>query len=311
MTSQQFHNPVMLKEVLENLAIRDGEIYVDGTFGAGGYSSAILHQADCKLIAFDRDISVEKFVNKLQQKFGEKFVFKNKKFSQILEGLIEIGIDEIDGLVLDIGVSSMQLDERERGFSFDSEEKLDMRMDRNQSLSAFEVVNHESEENLAKIIKEFGEEIKAKIIAKKIVALRKENPIKNCSDLAKIVRSFYYGYHKTDPATKTFQALRIFVNQELEELKMALEASVKLLKKGGRLVVVSFHSLEDKIVKDFLKEQAGLSQSYSRYQPECSLPKNLNHNFKIITKSALCPSKQEVDLNPRARSAKMRVAIKL
>lgn len=311
MTSQQFHNPVMLKEVLENLAIRDGEIYVDGTFGAGGYSSAILHQADCKLIAFDRDISVEKFANKLQEKFGEKFVFKNKKFSQILEGLNEIGVDEIDGLVLDIGVSSMQLDERERGFSFDSDEKLDMRMDRNQPLSAFEVVNHESEENLAKIIKEFGEEIKAKIIAKKIVALRKENPIKNCSDLAKIVRSFYYGYHKTDPATKTFQALRIFVNQELEELKKVLEASVKLLKKGGRLVVVSFHSLEDKIVKDFLKEQAGLSQSYSRYQPECSLPKNLNNNFKIITKSALCPSKHEVDLNPRARSAKMRVAIKL
>ena len=311
MTSQQFHNPVMLKEVLENLAILDGEIYVDGTFGAGGYSSAILQKADCKLIAFDRDISVEKFANKLQQKFGEKFVFKNKKFSQILEGLNEIGVDEIDGLVLDIGVSSMQLDERERGFSFDSDEKLDMRMDRNQSLSAFEVVNHESEENLAKIIKEFGEEIKAKIIAKKIVALRKENPIKNCSDLAKIVRSFYYGYHKTDPATKTFQALRIFVNQELEELKKVLEASVKLLKKGGRLVVVSFHSLEDKIVKDFLKEQAGLSQSYSRYQPECSLPKNLNNNFKIITKSALCPSKHEVDLNPRARSAKMRVAIKL
>jgi 16S rRNA (cytosine1402-N4)-methyltransferase len=311
MTSQQFHNPVMLNEVIENLAIRDGEIFVDGTFGAGGYSSAILQQADCKLIAFDRDISVEKFVKKLQEKFGEKFVFKNKKFSQILEGLSEIGVDEIDGLVLDIGVSSMQLDERERGFSFDSTEKLDMRMDRNQSLSAFEVVNHESEENLARIIKEFGEEVKAKIIAKKIVALRQENPIKNCSDLAKIVRSFYYGYHKTDPATKTFQALRIFVNQELEELKMALEASVKLLKKGGRLVVVSFHSLEDKIVKDFLKEQAGLSQSYSRYQPECSLPKNQKNNFKIITKSALCPSKEEVDLNPRARSAKMRVAIKL
>ena len=301
----------MLNEVIENLAIRDGEIYVDGTFGAGGYSSSILQKADCKLIAFDRDISVEKFANKLQEKFGEKFVFVNKKFSQILEGLNEIGVDEIDGLVLDIGVSSMQLDERERGFSFDSDEKLDMRMDRNQSLSAFEVVNHESEENLAKIIKEFGEEMKAKIIAKKIVALRQENPIKNCSDLAKIVRSFYYGYHKTDPATKTFQALRIFVNQELEELKLALEASVKLLKKGGRLVVVSFHSLEDKIVKDFLKEQAGLSQSYSRYQPECSLPKNTKNNFQIITKSALCPAKQEVDLNPRARSAKMRVAIKL
>ncbi len=311
MTTQQSHNPVMLKEVLENLAIRDGEIYVDGTFGAGGYSSAILQQADCQLIAFDRDVTVEKFANKLHEKFGEKFIFKNKKFSEILATLNAIGIYEIDGLVLDIGVSSMQLDEKNRGFSFDSTEKLDMRMDRNQSLSAFEVVNQESEENLARIIKEFGEEVKAKIIAKKIVTLRQENPIKNCSDLAKIVRSFYYGYHKTDPATKTFQAIRIFVNQELEELKMVLEVAVRLLKKGGRLVVVSFHSLEDKIVKDFLKDQAGLNQSYSRYQPECSLPKNQKNNFQIITKSALCPSKQEVDLNPRARSAKMRVAIKL
>ena len=311
MTSSQLHNPVMLKEVLENLAIRDGEIYVDGTFGAGGYSSAILQQADCKLFAFDRDISVEKFAKKIKEKFGEKFIFNNNKFSQIFEVLNEIGVNQIDGLVLDIGVSSMQLDERDRGFSFDSNEKLDMRMDRNQSLSAFEVVNHESEENLARIIKEFGEEVKAKNIAKKIVSLRQNNPIKNCSDLAKIVRSFYYGYHKIDPATKTFQALRIFVNQELEELKLVLEASIKLLKKGGRLVVVSFHSLEDKIVKDFLKEQAGLNLSYSRYQPECSLPKNQKNNFKIITKSALCPSKEEVDLNPRARSAKMRVAIRL
>ena len=311
MISSQLHNPVMLKEVLENLAIRDGEIYVDGTFAAGGYSSAILQQADCKLFAFDRDISVEKFAKKIKEKFGEKFIFNNNKFSQIFEVLNEIGVNQIDGLVLDIGVSSMQLDERDRGFSFDSNEKLDMRMDRNQSLSAFEVVNHESEENLARIIKEFGEEIKAKNIAKKIVTLRQNNPIKNCSDLAKIVRSFYYGYHKIDPATKTFQALRIFVNQELEELKLVLEASIKLLKKGGRLVVVSFHSLEDKIVKDFLKEQAGLNLSYSRYQPECSLPKNQKNNFKIITKSALCPSKEEVDLNPRARSAKMRVAIRL
>ena len=311
MISQQFHNPVMLKEVLENLSIRDGEIYVDGTFGAGGYSSAILQKANCQLIALDRDISVEKFANKLKENFGERFIFKNKKFSEIWEAVNEVGIEEIDGMVLDIGVSSMQLDERERGFSFDSEEKLDMRMDRSQSLSAFEVVNQESEENLAKIIKEFGEEVKAKIIAKKIVATRQENPIKNCSELAKIVRSFYYGYHKTDPATKTFQALRIFVNQELEELKIALEASVKLLKKGGRLVVVSFHSLEDKIVKDFLKEQAGLSETFSRYQPEHVLPKNIKKNFQIITKSALCPSKEEVDLNPRARSAKMRVAIKL
>ena len=144
MTSQQFHNPVMLKEVLENLAIRDGEIYVDGTFGAGGYSSAILQQADCKLIAFDRDISVEKFANKLQQKFGEKFVFKNKKFSQILEGLNEIGIDEIDGLVLDIGVSSMQTKLHNTSINNDDDFKFDL--DKKASSNNKEEVKRAAEE---------------------------------------------------------------------------------------------------------------------------------------------------------------------
>jgi len=305
------HQPVMLKEVLENLAIKDHEIYVDGTFGAGGYSSAILQSANCRLMAFDRDHNVLKFVEAIKNNFNDKFIFKNKKFSQIIEGLHEENIEQIDGVVFDIGVSSMQLDEGFRGFSFDSGDKLDMRMDQSQKISAFEVINYESEQNLADIIYKFGDEIHAKKIAKKIVAIRQQNLITKCSDLANIVRSFYRGYYKTDPATKTFQAIRIFVNNELEELKIALQSSLKILKKGGRIVVVSFHSLEDKIVKDFFKEQAGLNQTYSRYQPEELIQKKLNKTLEIITKSAICPSLEEININPRARSAKMRVAIKL
>lgn len=311
MNNYEFHKPVMLKEVIESLAIKDNEIYVDGTFGAGGYSKAILSSANCKLIALDRDGSVQKFADILLQKFGDKFTFKNKKFSQIAEVLKEEKIEKVDGIVFDIGVSSMQLDEKNRGFSFDADQKLDMRMDQTQELSAFEVVNNESEESLANIIYHYGEESKARKIAKKIVMIRKNQPIINCRDLAEIVRSFYCGYHKIDPATKTFQAIRIFVNRELEELKNALNATLKILKKGGRLVVVSFHSLEDKIVKDFLREQAGLKNSYSRYQLENMIDKNVDKNFHIITKSSVSPSQSEIDINPRARSAKMRVAQKL
>jgi 16S rRNA (cytosine1402-N4)-methyltransferase len=183
-------------------------------------------------------------------------------------------------------------------------------MDVQSALSAFEVVNEFSENELAKIIKEFGEETRAKKIARKIIETRKTAPIETCSQLAKIVRSFYYGYFKTDPATKTFQALRIFVNQELEELKSALALSVSLLKQNGRLVVVSFHSLEDKIVKNFLKKEAGLEQTFSRYQPE-NIAQKSAINFQIITKSAIAPSDAEIAANPRARSAKMRVALKI
>ncbi|MBM3589820.1 MAG: 16S rRNA (cytosine(1402)-N(4))-methyltransferase RsmH [Alphaproteobacteria bacterium] len=311
MTKHQFHKPVMLNEVIENLAVKDGEIYIDATFGAGGYSSAMLEKAECKLIAFDRDISVKKFAENLHKKFGNRFIFKNQKFSEIAEAIKQENIQEVDAIVFDIGVSSMQLDEKIRGFSFDAQEKLDMRMDQSQKLSAFEVVNYEDEEELANIIFEYGEEPKARKIAKKIVLDRKIKPINTCVELAHIVRSFYRGYHKTDPATKTFQAIRIFVNRELEELKLALNATLKILKKGGRLVVVSFHSLEDKIVKDFFREQAGLKNSYSRYQPDEIIDKNLIRNFQIITKSAVSPSQFEIDINPRSRSAKMRVAHKL
>lgn len=309
MKEQNFHKPVMLKEVIENLMPKDGEIYLDATFGAGGYSRAILEAANCKVVALDRDISVKRFAENLEESFGERFVFKHTKFSRCQEVLNSIGVEKVDGMVLDIGVSSMQLDEKERGFSFDSESKLDMRMDSMQSISAFEVVNSETEEELAKIIKEYGDEPKARIIAKRIIAKRAKQEIKTCRDLADIVRSLYPGFHRIDPATKTFQALRIYVNQELEELKIILNSSVNMLRKDGRLIVVSFHSLEDRIVKNFLKKESGEDVHISRYQPEIPNQQKVK-NFQIVTKSALIPSSAEIENNPRARSAKMRLATK-
>ncbi len=304
------HQPVLLKEVIANLKPEKDGTYLDGTFGAGGYSRAILEAVQCNLFAIDRDESAKKFAEKLTKNFPDHFVFLSGKFSESERLLNEQNAPKLDGMVFDIGVSSMQLDDRSRGFSFDSEAKLDMRMDQNSFPSAFEVVNESSEKELAQIIKEFGDEPKARQIAKKIIAARAVKPITTCQDLAQIVRSLYYGYSKTDPSTRTFQALRIFVNQELEELKAALASSLTLLKKGGRLVVVSFHSLEDSIVKNFLKEESGLSQTFSRYQP-ISEQQNSSKNFHVLTKSAISPTAEEIAANPRARSAKMRVAVRI
>jgi len=310
MNNLDFHKPVLLDEVLDALKPKDGEVYLDCTFGAGGYSKAILEAANCNLYAIDRDDTAQKFAANLTQKFPKNFDFLLGKFSQSQELLAQKGIEKLDGIVLDIGVSSMQLDDKSRGFSFDSDSKLDMRMDQRSPYSAFNLVNEASEEELCDIIKTFGEEKKAKKIAKKIVETRLNNPIYSCKDLADIVRSFYFGYFKTDPATKTFQALRIFINQELEELKTILELSKTLLKKDGRLVVVSFHSLEDAIVKNFFKTQAGLDLAVSRYMPEISNLKS-EISFHLLTKSAISPSKKEIESNPRARSAKLRAAIKI
>ncbi len=311
MISNNLHEPVMLKEVLQSLDPVDNAIYIDNTFGAGGYSKAILNSANCRVIAFDRDQNVNKIANEIEEKFGDRFIFKNAKFSEVSSKLSALNIDLVDAMIFDIGVSSMQLDNRERGFSFDSNHQLDMRMDQSQKISAFEVVNFESEEKLAKIIFEFGEERNARKIAKKIIETRKLKPINSCYELAKIVHSFYHGYFKTDPATKTFQALRIYVNQELEELKQALDSSLKILKKGAKIIVISFHSLEDKIVKDFFKEHAGLNKTYSRYEPIEIINSTSSLQLKIINKSAISPSQEEISINPRARSAKMRVAIKI
>jgi len=305
-----FHKPVLLDEMLTSLDPKDNEIHLDCTFGAGGYSTAILEKAKCTLYAIDRDEIAKGFADKLSKKFPDRFTFLSGKFSKLDELLEQKGVTQVDGIVLDIGVSSMQLDDHERGFSFDSTAKLDMRMDKSQKVTAYDVINGFDEAKLATIIKEYGEERKAKIIASKIIQARSLAPITSCLDLARIVRSLYFGYFKTDPATRTFQAIRIFVNQELEELKMALKAAVSVLKKDGRLVVVTFHSLEDKIVKNFFKEQAGTDKTYSRYHPEVN---DDNKEIKLHLKknSAISPTTEEIALNPRSRSAKLRLAYKI
>ncbi|GDX35654.1 ribosomal RNA small subunit methyltransferase H [Alphaproteobacteria bacterium] len=305
----QPHIPVMLNEVLSFLKPQANEIYFDGTFGAGGYSSAILQSCNCQVYAVDQDHTVDKFVKKLQENFPKNFHFAYAKFSQVKEVLRSFAVEQVDGVVLDIGVSSMQFDEKIRGFSFDSHDKLDMRMNQNQELSAFEVVNNFSEEQLSEIIYKFGDEPKAKKIARKITTQRCKQTITSCCELADIVRSLYVGYYKTDPATRTFQALRIYVNNELEELSQALKNSLEILKSGGRMVVVTFHSLEDKIVKDFFREKSGYFKGQSRYLPD--LNPVLNIELKLLNKSAIEPSDLEVKRNPRSRCAKLRSVVKL
>lgn len=315
MDNYQFHQPVLLKEMLENLDPKNGETYIDGTFGAGGYTSAILASANCKVYAFDRDRSVKRFVDPVREKFGNRFVFIQSRFADMAEKMAELGINKVDGIVLDLGVSSMQLDEEERGFSFNSSHRLDMRMDTTSGASAYEVVNQMKEEELAEIIKEFGEENRAKIIAKKIVNSRQKKPIETASELAEIVRGVY-GHKKTgkiDPATKTFQAIRIFVNDELGELRKVLECAKTLLSKGGRLVVVSFHSLEDSYVKSFLRAESGYNRNLSRYNPLIFLEEQKKEQSEFILKhsGAVKPSDEEIENNPRSRSARLRAAIKV
>jgi 16S rRNA (cytosine1402-N4)-methyltransferase len=305
----QFHKPVLLKEVLESLNPKDGEVFIDGTFGAGGYTAAILKAANCKVIAFDRDENVKKFTQGLSKEFGDRFQFIHSPFSQMADEVSE----KVDGIVLDLGVSSMQLDEEERGFSFSSSAKLDMRMDSSSGISAFEVVNGFAEEELSKIIRDFGEEKNHRRIAKKIVEVRSKKEITTGLELAEIVKKVYgFQVGKIHPATKTFQAIRIFVNDELGELKKALEAANKLLKSGGRLVIVSFHSLEDSLVKAFVRQESGYNdRNFSRYEPLSVLvDQKKEHSFFLPKSSAIKPSEEELRENIRSRSARLRLAIK-
>ena len=299
----------MLDEVLQHLAPQDNQIFLDCTFGAGGYTSAILDEKKCTVYALDRDPSVTPTAEKFKEKYGDRFHFLAGNFGD-MEKLVEksnLG-EKFDGIVFDLGVSSMQLDERERGFSFSKEAPLDMRMGQS-GLSAYDVVNTYPEEEIADIIYKYGDERKSRSIAKRIVELRAEKPIETTIELAEIAQRFYKKYNnRIDPATKTFQAIRIFVNDELNELKSGLESAKKLLKPGGRLVVVTFHSLEDKIVKTFFREQSGyFDRAVSKYAPA---PKEKEQAFTLEVKKVVAPSDEEIKANPRARSAKLRVIIK-
>jgi 16S rRNA (cytosine1402-N4)-methyltransferase len=304
------HTPVMMADVLDALSPRSHATYIDGTFGAGGYTRNILQAADCRVIAFDRDPSAIAAGAKLVETFAPRLALLHRPFSELFDASHELGIAAVDGVVLDVGVSSMQLDEAERGFSFQSDGPLDMRMSQD-GPSAAEVVNSFKEEQIADIIYAYGEERRSRAIARAIVKSRAAGPLTRTKELADLLLRVFHG-RKEDgrhPATRTFQALRIFVNDELGELERGLKASEKILATGGRLVVVTFHSLEDRIVKRFLSERAGKSDQGSRYLPQ----KNLQFSpptFRIVNSRPLTPQKGELDVNPRARSARLRSAIR-
>ena len=309
-TDRQPHVPVMLAEVLDALQPRDGGVYVDGTFGAGGYTSAILAAADARVFAIDRDPSAIRDGQALATAHPGRLTLLEGRFAD-MEALLEsAGVTAVDGVVLDIGVSSMQLDQAARGFSFLRDGPLDMRMAQSGPTAA-DMVNALPQEQLADIIYVFGEEPKSRAIARAIVAARKEAPIATTFDLVRAIERATGRQRPTDrihPATRTFQALRIHVNGELDELVEALHAAERLLVPGGRLVIVTFHSLEDRIVKRFFAARAGKLPSASRHLPGAVT--GPEPSFELPFKGHAGASDAEAARNPRARSAKLRAGIR-
>lgn len=281
------HIPVLLNEVITSLSPKDGAIYFDGTFGGGGYSRAILESANCKVIACDRDPFVKEIAANLSEKYKNRFEFFHNKFSEI-KSIIESSKNEkVDGIVLDLGISNFQISNSERGFSFKLNGPLDMSMGLCEE-NALDILHKYSEKELADIIYLYGEEPFSRKIAKAIkMNLGK---IESTEDLANIVRKSVKKTGKIDPATKTFQALRIFVNNELGELEKILQESVELLNPGGKIIIVSFHSLEDRIIKRFFK----------------SLTVKNDSRFHLLNKKPIIPSEKEIIANPKSRSAKLR-----
>jgi len=300
------HYPVMLDQILRIISPQHGGTFIDCTFGGGGYSQAILKYPHTKVVAIDRDKFTEKYAENLTKKFPKRFSFFQNKFSNLSE-IINLNLNP-RAIIFDLGLSSFQLADPQRGFSFKSKGFLNMEMGINK-YSAYDVVNTLDKRYLTKIIKVLGEERDGKIIANRIARQRTKNPIKNSKELASIITDVKKNYkkYKKNPAQKTFQAIRIFVNQELTELVLGLIAATKLLSKGGILIVVSFHSLEDKIVKYFFNLYSNLKKNPSRYLP---LDENKSILFKLLSKKVITPDKKEISQNNRSRSAKLRYAIR-
>lgn len=299
------HLPVMLKEVLAMLSPKDGEHYVDGTFGGGGYTRAILEAADCRVLGIDRDPDAIARGQRLVTQFGGRLTLVQGEFSH-LDSLL--GGMRTNGVVLDLGVSSFQFDEPERGFSFRADGPLDMRMSR-QGQSAADFVNTTDEKTLTQVISRLGEEHNARRIARAIIAAR---PVMTTARLAEIVKSVQgpaAARLAIHPATRTFQALRIHVNDELGELERGLEASEAALAPGGRIVVVAFHSLEDRIIKQFLSRRSASAPHASRHAPDNRRAPEAA--FRLLTKRPLTPDATEIRSNPRARSARLRAAVRI
>ncbi|MFV0622847.1 16S rRNA (cytosine(1402)-N(4))-methyltransferase RsmH [Sphingomonas sp. ac-8] len=300
--SEAPHIPVLLDEVVDALAIAPGEVHVDATFGAGGYTRAILARG-ARVIAFDRDPDAVAGAAPTRAEAGDRLTLVEAPFSSMAAALDELGVVPVDGVTMDIGVSSMQLDQAERGFSFQADGPLDMRMSRSGQTAA-EFVNTADEAEIADVLYHYGEEPRSRRVARAIVEAR---PIERTGELAAIVRRAlgHKPHEKKDPATRTFQALRIHLNAELDELEQGLAAAERVLKPGGRLAVVTFHSLEDRIVKRFLRERCGGTPAGSRHLPAQAAGRA--PSFDTPAK-AVKPGEGELARNPRARSATLRSA---
>ena len=301
-----YHIPVLYYETLDNLVINPDGIYIDCTLGGGSHSEGILERLSDKglLISIDQDTNAIEYSKKRLEKFGSKWKVFKGNFENIDTIAYMAGVDKVDGILMDIGVSSKQLDDPDRGFSYRYDVKLDMRMNTEQKISAYDIVNTYSEEQLSKIIFEYGEERHARKIAKLIVEERKSSPIEKTSDLIALIKRAYPERASKHPAKKTFQAIRIEVNRELEVLENAMSKAVELLKVGGRLAIITFHSLEDRIVKNKFKDLA----------TACKCPKDIPicvcggvKKFEIITKKPIIPIDDELKNNNRAHSSKLRI----
>ena len=302
------HVTVLLEEAVDSLGVKPSGVYIDGTFGFGGHSRLILEKLDenGRLIAFDKDMSA---VTTGQTIKNKNFHITHSRFSRIKQELEKLGVSQADGILLDLGVSSLQLEDTSRGFSFRLDGPLDMRMDTSQGQTATEWIASVSEKHLGEVIKDYGEERFAKQIAREVVAARSKQPITTTLQLAEIVAKVVHPNKKNhNPATRTFQAIRIYLNQELEELSLILPECMGLLKEGGRLVVISFHSLEDRVVKRFIREAACPDKLPSRLPVRDEEVRRLIRPKLRLVGKAIRPKERELAVNPRARSAVMRVA---
>ena len=303
----EYHKPVLYDEVMENIIIKNKKaVYVDCTLGGGGHTKGILKNctSDSKVIGMDQDEEAIKFAEERLRQYSEKLIVFKENFKNIDMAVYFSGFEKVDRILMDIGVSSNQLDKVERGFSYKYEAKLDMRMNRDLEISAYEVVNEFSEKEIADIIYRYGEEAKSRKIAKNIIEYRKNKKIETTVELADIVIRSVGKSMKKHPAKRTFQAIRIFVNKELEVLEEALDKGVNLLNEGGRLLVITFHSLEDRLVKEKFKE----------YEKSCICPPELpicmchkESLGKIVTKKPIVAKAEELKSNNRAHSAKLRI----
>jgi 16S rRNA (cytosine1402-N4)-methyltransferase len=305
------HFPVLIQEIIDNVGIgldNKPKIYLDGTFGAGGYSSHILEKyPNVSIVAIDRDVITLEYAKIMAEKYPNRFIFELEKFENFEQVLAKHNISKIDGLLLDLGFSTLQIADSKRGFSFMRDGELSMEMGLNKT-NAKDVVNKASFETLSDILYHYGDEYRAKAIARKIVEVRKIKEITTTTELADLVRKIVgWGGSKIDPATKTFQALRIYVNDELNQLQKTLNRVLPFLNINGKIMVVSFHSLEDGIVKDFFNQNG----RYIKENQANKLDNLSDEKLKIITKKPILPSKEEVAINPPSSCAKLRIAEKL